>query len=206
MKLLLDAPRVWSGQTIDQTRVLAQNVHNYWSDRWIVLKFLQEFLEAVFLGIAKNRYEMLKVSCRAKQPTIPEYRIKRSITLGLTVGSSSNFYMRLRRLFSLASTRYRYSMLMASHPAKPPTRLEYRVKRSITLDPAVESFSNFYRSFRRPLSLASQWNRYSTPPTSCRARPQTRLEYWLNKSLTLDLIVGLCSSFYRSFQRLFSLV
>jgi hypothetical protein len=52
MKLLLNAPRVWSGQTTDQTRVLAQNVHNYWSDRWIVLKFLQEFPEAVFLGIA----------------------------------------------------------------------------------------------------------------------------------------------------------
>ena len=29
MKLLLNAPRVWSGQTTDQTRVLAQNVHNY---------------------------------------------------------------------------------------------------------------------------------------------------------------------------------
>jgi len=59
MKLLLDAPRVWSGQTTDQTRVLAQNVHNYWSDRLIMLKFLQEFPEAVFLGIATRCWKCL---------------------------------------------------------------------------------------------------------------------------------------------------
>ena len=52
MKSLRDVDGVWSGQTTDQTRVPAQDVYNSWSDRWIVLRFLQEFSEAVFLGIA----------------------------------------------------------------------------------------------------------------------------------------------------------
>jgi hypothetical protein len=34
-----------------ETRVPVQKGHNFWSDRWIALKFLQEFLEAVFLVI-----------------------------------------------------------------------------------------------------------------------------------------------------------
>jgi len=31
-----------------QTRVTAQKGFNFWSDRWIVLKFLQEIMEAIF--------------------------------------------------------------------------------------------------------------------------------------------------------------
>jgi len=41
MKPLLDADEVWSGQTTDHTRVPVQQVHNSYSDRWIVLNFLQ---------------------------------------------------------------------------------------------------------------------------------------------------------------------
>jgi len=33
------------------TRVLVRKGHNFGSDRWIALKFLQEFLEAVCLGV-----------------------------------------------------------------------------------------------------------------------------------------------------------
>jgi hypothetical protein len=51
-KLLVDTPSLLSGHTKDQTRVPAQEVHNSWSDRLIVLEFLQEFLEVVFIGIA----------------------------------------------------------------------------------------------------------------------------------------------------------
>ena len=32
-----------------QTRITAETSYNNWSDRWIALKFLQEFSEAVFL-------------------------------------------------------------------------------------------------------------------------------------------------------------
>jgi len=31
------------------TRITAEKRYNFWSDRWISLKFLHEFLEAVFL-------------------------------------------------------------------------------------------------------------------------------------------------------------
>jgi hypothetical protein len=51
IKLLLDTPSVWTGHTKNQTRVSSQEVRNSLSDRWIVLKFLQQFQEACFLGV-----------------------------------------------------------------------------------------------------------------------------------------------------------
>jgi hypothetical protein len=48
MKSPGDAGGVSSGQT----RVPDQEVHNLWSDRCIVLKFLQEFQDACFRGVA----------------------------------------------------------------------------------------------------------------------------------------------------------
>ena len=35
-----------------QTGITAEKRHNFLSDRWIALKFLQEFPKAVFLGVA----------------------------------------------------------------------------------------------------------------------------------------------------------
>jgi hypothetical protein len=52
LKLQLDTPSVLSSHTKDQTRVQPQEARNSWSDRWIMLKFLQEFQEACFIGIA----------------------------------------------------------------------------------------------------------------------------------------------------------
>jgi hypothetical protein len=34
-----------------QTRVPVRKGHNFWSDHWISLKFLQVFQDAVFLGV-----------------------------------------------------------------------------------------------------------------------------------------------------------
>jgi hypothetical protein len=53
--LLVEPPSVWLGQTTNQTRVPVQQIHNWYSDRWIVLKFLQEFPEAISLGV-DNRH------------------------------------------------------------------------------------------------------------------------------------------------------
>jgi len=39
MESLLDDEEVWSAR------------HNFWSDRWMVIKVLHEFLKAVFLGV-----------------------------------------------------------------------------------------------------------------------------------------------------------
>ena len=78
---------VRSGRTTDPIRVSDQKVHNDRSDRWIALKFLHEFPEAVLHGVAWNRYCTTTMSGRAITPTRYEYRIKRSITIDPTVGS-----------------------------------------------------------------------------------------------------------------------
>jgi hypothetical protein len=44
MKSLHDADKIWSRQT---TNLAAQQFHNSWSDCWIVLKFLQEFMDLI---------------------------------------------------------------------------------------------------------------------------------------------------------------
>jgi len=43
-------PTTSLGCPTDATKVLAQNVYHFSSDHWIALKFLEEFLLAVFLG------------------------------------------------------------------------------------------------------------------------------------------------------------
>jgi hypothetical protein len=45
MESLIGEEEVWSRQV----RVTTQKDHNFWSDRWIVLKYLQEFRESDFL-------------------------------------------------------------------------------------------------------------------------------------------------------------
>jgi hypothetical protein len=52
LKLLLDTLSIWMSHTKNHTRVPSQDVINSLSDRWIVLKFLQGFQEASFLGVA----------------------------------------------------------------------------------------------------------------------------------------------------------
>ena len=47
----------------------------------------------------------------------------------------------------------RYFMTTTSGREIPPTRPEYRLERSITLDPTIRSRSNFLRSFRRLLFM-----------------------------------------------------
>jgi len=56
-------------------------------DRWIALKFLQGFLESVFLGVGMERLlgdeDVWSVELK--------FRTKRAITVDTTVGSHSNF-------------------------------------------------------------------------------------------------------------------
>jgi len=61
--------------------------------------------------------------------------------------------------------------------------------------------TNFYKNFKRLVSLASQWNCHEMPVVSSRARQ----EYRLKRNVTLDSTVGSCSNFYRSFRKLFCL-
>ena len=66
-----------------------------------------------------------------------EYRLKRSITFGQTVGSHSNFY----RVYFL---RVAMEWLLGDEDVWP-VELEYRLKRSKTFGQTVGSRSNFYR-------------------------------------------------------------
>jgi len=104
LKLLLDTPSVWTGHSKNQTTVpSSQEVRNSLSDRWIVLKCLQEFMEVVFLGGALKLILDTKPSGRARPRTTQECRLKRYVTPDPTVGSCSNFYRSFNRLVSLAS-------------------------------------------------------------------------------------------------------
>jgi len=77
LKLLLDTHSVWAGKTKDHTRVPAQEVRNSWSDRWIVLKFLQEFQEACFLAVAmKSQWDTGSVS--SGQTRVPAQEVHNS--------------------------------------------------------------------------------------------------------------------------------
>ena len=55
----------------DGAREPGQKVHNYRSYRWIALKFFHEFLEAVFDGVAWNRYDRQTASGRGHSTDSP---------------------------------------------------------------------------------------------------------------------------------------
>ena len=78
-----------------QPWVLAQKGHNILSDRWIMLKFLQGFPEAVFRGL----YTECLLGDEDVWSTEQEYRLKKAITIGPTVGLRLNFYWGFQRLF-----------------------------------------------------------------------------------------------------------
>jgi hypothetical protein len=64
-----------------QTRVPVRKGHNFWSDRWITLKIIEEFPEVIFLGVD---VESLVVEVEARRSR-PEYRFRRAVTFDLTV-------------------------------------------------------------------------------------------------------------------------
>jgi hypothetical protein len=139
-----------------QTRVMALEFPNSWSARWIVLKCLQEFPEACFLSVAiKSWWDAGGVS--SGQTRVSAHEVRNSWSNHWTV---LKFYRSFKRLFSLASHYCCYSTPTTSSPATPRTRQEYRLKRFVTIDPTVGSSSNFYRSSKRGVCSALQWNRH----------------------------------------------
>jgi len=78
-----------------ETGVRVRKGHNFGSDRWISLKILQEFPDAVFLGV-----DVESLLCDARYHRArPEYPFERAISLDPTVGSPSKFYRSLRTPF-----------------------------------------------------------------------------------------------------------
>jgi len=78
-----------------ETDVRVQKGHIFGSDRWISLKNLQDFPDAVFLGVD---VESLLDDTRYRRAR-PEYPFERAITLDPTVGSPSKFYRSFRTPF-----------------------------------------------------------------------------------------------------------
>jgi hypothetical protein len=64
-----------------------------------VLKFLQEFVEAVFLGVDKISLIDTDGVWSSQTSVRLEYQLNRSTTLDPAVGSCSNFYKSFWRLF-----------------------------------------------------------------------------------------------------------
>ena len=80
-------------------------------------------------------------------PTTLQNRVKRSITIDPTVESRTNvFYELLEAVFDGVMMN-RYDTVTASGRTIPPTTLENRVKRSITIDPTIRSRSNVIHEF-----------------------------------------------------------
>ena len=80
-----------------QTRVPVQKGYNFLSDRWISLKVLKEFRDAVFLGVdvASLLGEAVVSSLHTRVP------VRKGHNFDPTVGCPSNFHNSFRTLFSL---------------------------------------------------------------------------------------------------------
>ena len=127
-----------------------------------------EFLKALFNGVAWNRYDMLTASGRPIPLTALENRVKMSITIYPIVGSLSNVFTSFRGLFSMELRGIGTTRRRRPVEAIPPTVLENRVKRSITIDPTVGSRSNFFHEFPEAVFDGVAWNLYETLTASGR--------------------------------------
>jgi len=90
--------------------VTVRNSHNFGSDRWIAIKLLLEFAEALFHGVDEELIHGDDEVCRARL----DGRFERAITFDPTVGSRMNFYRSFRMPLSMQSMRNRFSVIMRS--------------------------------------------------------------------------------------------
>jgi hypothetical protein len=77
MESLLRSDDVRSSRTTETTKVPAEKVHKFLSNRWITPKFLEEFSKAVFLGVAWTPNSTPTMSVRVVPPTRLHYRLKK---------------------------------------------------------------------------------------------------------------------------------
>ena len=79
------------------------------------------------------------------------------------------FFTSFQRLFSMELRGIGTTRRRRPVGAIPPTTLENRVKRSITIDPTVGSRSNFFHEFPHAVFDGVAWNRYDTLTPSGRS-------------------------------------
>jgi len=88
--------------------------NNFRSDRWIGIKLLQEFLDALFEG--EDEESILDDD--EVWSSQAGWTGQKAITFDPTVGSGSNFYRSFRMKFFMEWMRNRYSMMMRSGRAR----------------------------------------------------------------------------------------
>jgi hypothetical protein len=88
--------------------------HNCLSNRWIAIKFLQEFPDALFHGVDEESI----LDDDEVWSSQAGWTARKAITFDPTVGSRSNFYRSFRMNFSMEWMRNRYSVMMRSGRAR----------------------------------------------------------------------------------------
>jgi hypothetical protein len=94
--------------------------HNFRSDRWIAIKLLQGFPDALFHGVDEESI----LDDDEVWSSQAGWTVRKAITFDPTVGSRSNFYRSFRMHFSMEWMRNRYSMMMRSSRARLDGRFE----------------------------------------------------------------------------------
>ena len=102
--------------------------------------------------------------------------------------------------FGFHTTRRRRSI-----GAFPPTRLEYRLKRSVSKDLTVGLHSKFFTCFWRLFLMEARGIGTTRRRCTVGVIPPIGLEYRLKRSVSKDPTVGSRSSFVTSFWRLISI-
>jgi hypothetical protein len=94
--------------------------HNFRSDRWIAIKLLQEFPDALFHGVDEESIlgddEVWSIQAGST--------VRKAITFDTTVGLRSNLYRSFRMNFSVQWMRDRYSVMMRSGRPRLDGRFE----------------------------------------------------------------------------------
>jgi len=94
--------------------------HNFQSDRWIAIKILQEFPDALFHGVDEESI----LDDDEVWSSQAGWTVRKAITFNPIVGSRSNFYRNFRMNFSIEWMRNRYSMMMRSGRARLDGQVE----------------------------------------------------------------------------------
>jgi len=94
--------------------------HNFRSDRWIAIKLLLKFPDAVFQALDEES----KLGYDEVWSSEAGWTVRKAITFDPTVGSRSNFYRSFQMNFSMQWMRDRYSVMMRSGRSKVDGRFE----------------------------------------------------------------------------------
>jgi hypothetical protein len=94
--------------------------HNFPSDRWIAIKLLQEFPNALFHVVDEESI----LDDDEVWSSQAGWMVRKAIIFDPIVGSGSNFYWNFRMHFCMEWMRNRYSMMMRSGRARLDGRFE----------------------------------------------------------------------------------